>query len=241
VPILDRIPSLPDPIRQIRFAVAPLVEGLKPRSYTWRVPFTLDQGREGACVAHGVTHEAVARPVVVDFTKHPLPSWATRAIAVKRNLATATPQDIAQAFAFDLYDWCRRNDEWAGENYDGTSASAGAKGAVEAGLWGEYRWARTVDEFATWVSRKGPGDFAINWMTGMFNPDRSGYLNLTGRVEGGHMILANGFSVKRDAFHLQNSWGADWGIKGGAWLRRQDAAELVAQDGEMVAPVIRLK
>src|SRR5215207_11165460 len=117
--VFDRIPSKPDPIRQVRYVMAPLVAGLAPRSYTWRVPYTLDQGREGACVAHGVTHEALARPVVVDFTAHLLPSWAGRA---QRQL-TITPyrsQAIAQAFAFDLYDWCRKNDEWPGENYDGT-------------------------------------------------------------------------------------------------------------------------
>lgn len=236
--VLNRIPSQPDPIRQTRFPMAPLVEGLTPRSYTWSLGFTLDQGSEGACVAHGVTHEAVARPVVVDFTKLALPGWATRAVSLKWK--SASSQQLAQAFAFDLYDWCRRNDEWAGENYDGTSAAAGAKGAVDAALWGEYRWARTVDEFAVWVSRNGPGCFAVDWYTGMFNPDSDGYLNLTGRVEGGHMILTNGFNVRRDAFRLHNSWGSSWGIKGEAWLRRTDAAKLIAANGEMVAPVRRL-
>src|SRR5215207_8479048 len=174
--VLDRIPSKPDPIRQSVYSMAPLVAGLAPRSYTWRVPYTLDQGREGACVAHGVTHEALARPVVVDFTAHLLPSWAGRA----QKQAQITPyrsERIAQAFAFDLYDWCRKNDEWPGENYDGTSAAAGAKGAVVGGLWGEYRWTTSVDEFASWVSRNGPGDIAIDMYTGMMRPDSGGYLN----------------------------------------------------------------
>jgi hypothetical protein len=239
-PRLDRIPSQPDPIRQIRFAMAPLVQGLRPRSYTWRLPFVLDQGSEGACVAHGVTHEAVARPVTVDFGLHVLPTWATRARRVDAML-DATPQRIAQAFAFDLYDWCRRNDEWPGENYSGTSAAAGAKGAVDAGLWGEYRWTTSADEFAIWVSRNGPGCFAVDWYTGMFSPDRNGFLNLTGRIEGGHMIVANGFSIKRDAFKLTNSWGPDWGDRGVAWLRRTDAQRLASQNGEMLGPVLRLK
>lgn len=239
MPVLDRIPSKPDPIRQVRFAMAPLVEGLKPRSYSWGLPFTLDQGREGACVAHGDTHEAIARPVIVDFDRHSLPGWAFRAVETKWKRGTS--QQIAQAFAFDLYDWARRNDEWPGENYDGTSAAAGAKGMADAKLWDEYRWAKTADEFAVWVSRNGPGCFAVNWMTGMFKPDSGGYLNLTGIVEGGHLILANGFSVKRDAFRLHNSWGPDWATRGEAWLRREDAVTLIAQDGEMVAPIRRLK
>lgn len=238
-PKLDRIPSKPDPIRLTRFAMAPLVAGLKPRSYRWGLPFILDQGSEGACVAHGITHEAVARPVPVDFSKHGLPGWATRAVSTKWQGGNA--QQIAQAFAFDLYDWCRRNDEWPGENYDGTSAAAGAKGAVDANIWGEYRWAETADEFAVWVSRNGPGDFAVDWYTGMMRPDSDGYLNLTGQKEGGHLICASGFSVKHDAFWLPNSWSDRWGNKGFAWLRREDAAGLAADNGEMLGPVLRLK
>lgn len=239
MPLLDRIPSKPDPVRQVRFSMAPLVEGLKPRSYRWRLPFILDQGNEGACVAHGITHEAIARPVPVDFNQHQLPGWASRAINVKWRGGTS--EQIAQAFAFDLYDWCRRHDEWAGENYDGTSADAGARGAVDAKLWGEYRWAQTADDFAVWVSRNGPGDFAVNWYTGMMKPDKNGYLNLTGRLEGGHLICSSGFSIKRDAFLLPNSWSDRWGDHGFAWLRREDAAALAAENGEMLGPLRRLK
>ena len=240
MPILDRIPSKPDPIRQTTFSMAPLVQGLAPRSYTWRVPFVLDQGSEGACVAHGITHEAIARPVVVDFAQHRLPTWATRAADVTADYYTSPSEKVAQAFAFDLYDWCRRNDEWAGENYDGTSAAAGAKGAAEAGIWGEYRWTRNVYEFAVWVSRQGPGCIAVDWHQEMMEPDRNGYLWNRGPVVGGHMILVNGYNVKRKAFRLTNSWGTSWGQDGAAWLHEEVLARLVASNGELLAPVRRL-
>jgi hypothetical protein len=239
VPILDRIPSRPDPVRLTTFAMAPLVQNLAPRSYTWRVPFTLDQGEEGACVAHGITHEALARPVVVDFTEHPLPMWANR--AAHAYVVGGTTDEVAQSFAFDLYDWCRRNDEWQGENYDGTSAAAGAKGAVEAGLWGEYRWTRSVREFAVWVSRNGPGVIAVDWYRGMSQPDRDGYLNLTGPVDGGHMILCNGYNVRRNAFRLHNSWSDRWGENGEAWIRDADLQRLADNNGELLGPVRRLR
>jgi hypothetical protein len=242
MPILDRIPSRPDPIRQTRFAMASLVAGLQPRSYTWRVLFTLDQGSEGACVAHGIVHEAIAKPVPVDFAQHQLPDWAERAIKTAPQFpAYAQAPYVAQAFAFDLYDWCRRNDEWAGENYDGTSAAAGAKGAVEAGIWGEYRWAQSADEFAVWVSRNGPGCAAIDWWTGMMQPDSDGYLRLTGQVEGGHQILVNGYSVRRDAFRVHNSWGSDWGQNGEAWIAADAMSYLRHSNGELVGPVRRLR
>lgn len=239
MPILDRIPSTPDPIRQATFSMAPLVQGLAPRSYTWRVPFTLDQGQEGACVAHGVVHEAIARPVEVNFAKLDIPDWATRTLA-EMDRGT-TQQGAAQAFAFDLYEWCQRHDEIPGENYSGTTAAAGARGGVESGIWGEFRWTRSVEEFAIWVSRNGPGDIAVDWWTGMMRPDSEGYLNLTGQIEGGHMLLANGYSVRRRAFRLHNSWSDDWGQNGEAWIRADDLRALVQANGELVGPVRRLR
>jgi hypothetical protein len=239
MPILDRIPSKPDPIRATTFAMAPLVAGLQPRSYTWRVPFTLDQDDHGACVPHGIVHEAIARPVEVDFAEHELPPWADAALTVQQ--LTRDPQQAAQTFAFDLYDWCRRNDEIAGENYDGTTAAAGAKGAVEAGIWGEYRWADTADEFAVWVSRNGPGCAAIDWYRGMNKPDDNGYIHATGQIDGGHQILVNGYSVRRRAFRVHNSWGQDWGQGGEAWLELDVLAGLRASNGELVGPMRRLR
>jgi hypothetical protein len=220
---LDRIPSRPDPVRLSLFNVADLTAGLAPRSYTWRVGMWLDQGREGACVGHGWTHEAVARPVVINQWPRP-------------NFMATNPQ----AFAFELYDWCRLNDEWDGEDYDGTSVAAGARGMKLAGTIGEYRWTRSADDAAVAISRSGPAVIGTDWWTGMFNPDRSGYLNLTGRPEGGHCLLINGYSLPRKAFRAHNSWGLDWGQGGEAWIRHADMAHLLATGGEICIPTRRM-
>ena len=235
--VLDRVPSVPDRRRQVEFNLADAIVGLTPRSYTWSVPFCLDQRAEGACVAHGATHEAVARPVMIDFAKHPMPDWAMRANRVRATAGTA--QQIAQAYAFDAYDWCRRNDEWSGEAYSGTSVAAGAKSMVVSGFWGEYRWTNDVNDLAVAVSRTGPAVIGVDWLTGFFNVDSDGYLNLTGKVEGGHCVLVHGFNVKRQAFLLRNSWGPSWGIKGGAWVRAQDLGVLMQRGGEACLPVRR--
>ena len=182
---LDRTPSRPDPVRIERFAAAPLVEGLEPRSYTWRCDLWLDQGTEGACVGHGWTHEFAARPVVVPFPQ-----------AVPDGGGFPTRYE-AQPFAFTFYEWCRRNDEWPGEDYDGTSVAAGAKGAKLLGLVPEYRWSHDADELAVIVSRRGPVVLGIDWWTGMFRPDGRGLLHLSGKVEGGHCLLLNGYSTRR--------------------------------------------
>jgi hypothetical protein len=222
VPILDRIPSKPDPIRQTKFSVAAVVEDLKPRSYTWQCNLWLDQQQEGACVGHAWTHEAAAKPVPV--TAYPRP-----------NFTAADPQ----AFAFELYDWCRRNDEWDGEDYDGTSVAAGAKGMTLAGGLLEYRWTHDADELAVAVSRKGPCVIGVDWYTKMMRPDAGGIIHAAGRVEGGHCILVNGYSVAARRFRLHNSWGPGWGAKGEALLSHDDMALLMASNGEGCLPIRR--
>jgi hypothetical protein len=245
MPVFDRIPSKPDPIRRELFNVADLeivkgwtVADLKPRSYSWSVPFHLNQQNEGACVFHGVVHEAVARPKPVDFRWHPLPEWATYSRALQGKVG-ATNQDIAQRFAFEGYDECRRNwDEWPGMGYSGTSAAAGAKVAQISNLIGEYRWATTVQDFVTGSSRHGPGCFAIDWWTGMMRPDSDGFIHPTGQVEGGHQILAMSYAAQRfgrPAVGLWQSWG-DMPIW---WMYVDELEEVVASNGEMVIPTAR--
>jgi hypothetical protein len=248
--ILDRIPSKPDPRRMANYDVADVIVDLEPRSYSWAVPFHLDQQREGACVGHGWTHEGVARPVPVNFTTHALPSWAPRALALQAQRATL--KEIAQAFAFEHYYQDRRIDEWVGENYDGTSVAAGAKSSAGAGLLGdgEYRWAKNVWDLAVAVSRKGPAVGGLDWWTGMFRPDSAGFLHLTGKKEGGHAPLISGFSLNatvngrrwkgRKAFRIHNSWGEDWGIRGDAWIDYDDMGSLFEAQGEAAIPLLRL-
>jgi hypothetical protein len=203
------------------------------------VPFVLDQGSEGACVAHAVVHEAIARPVTVDFLSRPLPAWAQRANQW-RVTTTPTPQQVAQGFAFDAYDYARRVDEWPGEDYDGTSIAAGAKAMVAAGTWGEYRWTTNADVLAVAVSRRGPAVIGVDWWTGFFRPDANGYLHPTGQVEGGHAVVVNGYSLTRQAFKITNSWSEDWGINGCAWIRKPVMAQLLGQGGEGCLPQTRL-
>jgi hypothetical protein len=52
-----------------------------------------------------------------------------------------------------------------------------------------------------------------------------------GHQHGRHAMCIIGYDDKRDggAFHLQNSWGNNWGNKGYIWVRYQDAAEYVYQ------------
>jgi len=243
-PVLDRVPSRPDEKRATVYSAAPLVDPRGPRSYSWPVPFILDQGREGACVGHGCTSEAAATPVAADLygrlQRGKLPEWAGRTKTRPGEGIPFNDRALAQAFAFDLYDRARDIDAWPGRDYDGTSADAGAKAMREAGLWDGWRWARTALDSSTVVSRTGPIVLALDWWTGMLEPDANGMLHMTGQVEGGHCILARGYSIRRAAFLLPNSWGTDWGLQGEAWLPEEILADQLASGrGEAMIPVGR--
>jgi hypothetical protein len=238
MPTFDRIPSRPDPRRLVSFNLASLIDGQTPRSYTWPLEHILDQGEEGACVGHGITHEAVAKPKPVTFSGRTLPDWAT--LTVEGQWIGNNEGALAQAFAFDIYDQCRRTDEWPGEDYDGTSVAAGARAMKAAGLWESYRWTEDVEDFATAVSRHGPGVIGVDWYAGMMDTDPAGYIHPVGRVLGGHCIVVLGYNVARQEFTLANSWGTGWGRNGRAKIRKQHMAYLGSQGGEFLIPVHRM-
>ena len=217
---LDRVPFFDE--RSRRFPIRTTIHATKqPRSYTWSVSATLDQGSEGACVGFGWSHELLARP------------------AIGRN--------ITSEFARQRVYWeAQRIDPWDGgaypdasPHYEGTSVLAGAK--VVAGLGGmdEYRWAFGLDDLILALGYKGPAVLGLNWYEGMFEPDGEGYIRPTGSLMGGHCILARGVSVSRRRVRLHNSWGQRWGDNGDCWITYEDLDRLLHEQGETCIPVGR--
>ena len=200
--------------RSRNYPVRALIAQTTPRSYTWRCNGWLDQGSEGACTGFATTHEAIARPKEI--------------------------YGLNNAVAQQIYYRARELDEWPGEDYEGSSVLGAVKAATEKGWYKEYRWAFGVDDLALAVSRHGPAILGINWYTGMFNTDGSGFVRVTGRIEGGHAILCNGFNVKGDYFKLHNSWGKGWGVSGGCKISYEDMNRLLREQGEACVPVIRI-
>jgi hypothetical protein len=209
MPALGRLPQ-PD-ARNRDYPIRTLLPAKQPRSYTWRVGVNLDQGSEGACVGFGWAHELAARPVVVP--------------------------EITNNLGFDLYREAQELDQWPGNDYDGTSVIAGAKAVQRRGHLTEYRWAFTEPELALAVGYKGPVVLGLNWYSGMFNPDRDGYIHPTGRLEGGHCILTYSINVRLGYYRLHNSWGPHWGALGTAKVGRQDMALLLAEEGDACIPL----
>jgi hypothetical protein len=177
----------------------------EPRSYTWACPTYLDQGAEGACVGHGWAHEIACKPL---------------------------PLFVTSPLAFSIYRAAQKIDEWAGEDYSGTSVLAGAKAAKALGYVGEYRWAFGLRDALATISRRGPVVIGVNWYSGMFRPGADGFIRKTGALEGGHCVLVRGVNVPKRTVLVHNSWGRDWGFGGTALLTWDDFGALLAENGE---------
>lgn len=104
---------------------------------------------------------------------------------------------------------------------------------LAAGLIASYVWAFDEPTVKRWMlERHGGVVIGVNWYTGMFRPDASGYLSISGTLEGGHCVWLRGYNRPRDAYRVQNSWGSGWGQNGQAWLRAADFSRLLVEDGE---------
>jgi hypothetical protein len=222
--VLDRLVQFDEASKA--YPIRALVGAKAARSYSWRT-VTTDQGRQGACVGHGVVQEATARPVTVfgDPVKQ--------------------PPDVANLnnIARDVYYEAQKIDPWPGgeyagasPTYAGTSVLAGVKIGQQRGWWTEYRWAlgpgpdAAAQDVILALGYAGPVIMGTAWRSGMWRPDADGYLRATGSNQGGHCYLLSRYSKRRDAVFTTNSWGG----AGAGWITRPDLVSLLADDGEAV-------
>lgn len=207
-----------------RLAALGLDTGPLPDSYYWSAGAVLDQGYTSQCVAYSWTGFLLASPI-------------------KTTLASLG----GNTFMSRLYSVAQRNDEWPGEDYDGTSVRAGAKvlstptlapmvantsSHIRDRYLSEYVWAWDAETARRWVLSRGPLVLGTNWYESMFAADRGGYLPIAGEIAGGHAYLVIGYSAKREAFRIVNSWGRAWGQSGRAWIHRADVDRLIHEEGE---------
>lgn len=230
---LDRVVKFDE--RSRAYSIAAVLTDDAIRSYTWACDACNNQGQEGACVGFAWSHELSAKPAVT-------PVGATK--------------------AREIYTTAQKLDEWAGENYEGTSVLAGVKAVQQmfrnakgAPAIAEYRWAFTLKDLVRALGYHGPAVLGINWYDGMFEPDAKGFVRRQGVVAGGHAILARGVKIVRKSDSLprawdnvdmdnsyvllRNSWGRGWGTLGDCKISLMDLGALLREQGEACIPSVR--
>lgn len=197
---------------------------LPMRMWNWNCGIIMDQGAAGSCVGHGFAYELAADPVPVKLGNNP------------------------ESKAVEYYYESQKLDTWPGGAYpgatpfrEGTSVLAGAKDMVSRGMYGEYRWAVTVEDMAYTIGYIGPVVLGVNWYEHMMSPDNRGQIRVGGNVVGGHCIIAKGVNPAGiGSILLRNSWGPGWGINGEAIISWPDLRTLMAQNGECCVPINRM-
>lgn len=178
----------------------------------WATQPALDQGATSQCVGFSGYQWLTAFPL--------------------RNRPTFTPAE--------LYKAAQQQDEWPGDDYEGSSVRGLFKVFKDKGYVTEYRWADSVDAVVDHLLTTGPVVMGTNWTNGMFMADDQGYIDdIGGAATGGHAYLLIGANRKRKkadgkvgAVRLLSSWGDKWADRGRAWMSFDALAELIAQDGE---------
>jgi hypothetical protein len=216
---LDRLPQRDAKSRD--FPISAVVPAEIVRGRTWACPAYLDQGREGACVGFGVSHELAASPVRVS--------------------------GLTYSTAYDIYRAAQKIDPWPGEGYEGTSVLAGVKIAHERGYFDSYRWCFTVEDILRALAHEGPVVVGTDWRDSMSTPRPSGRLDCSGSVAGGHCYLIRGFSLRarlrgekvEPMFRIRNSWGLLWGKNADAWITVEDYERYLMPGADQVVFVGR--
>lgn len=228
-PRLGRLPSFDE--RSRKFGVQERLEtaGDKIATRSWSSPFVLDQGQTSACTGFSRTYDLAGSPKSVKYGDGSL---------------------IGEEFAQKIYAEAKRQDEWPGEDYEGSSVLGALKAAATFGLIGEYRWAFNMDDMLAALSTLGPVVVGTTWYNSMFEPRPSGLLEVDAKSgdAGGHAyyfrrILTSEQSKRQflgrtetlrsePLLVVRNSWGTSWGRGGEAGMWADDYEDSLFKGGE---------
>ncbi len=189
---------------------------------TWWTPAPWDQGNSPMCVAYGTNRFLVSSPV--------------------RN----------KPFGFEwLYYEAQKLDEWPGENYEGTSVRAAMKVLQREGLISGYEWAFDARPVVDHLLAVGPVVIGTAWDAELANPDKHSYIspgpNFAAATDGHCTVLVGADRIRKNpdgtfgAVRLFNSWGANWGDNGRAWVTFEDLDLMIRQGGEAAVATEVLK
>jgi hypothetical protein len=118
----------------------------------------------------------------------------------------------------------------------GSSVLAATKAAVQLGWATRYEWAFGLDHMQGAVGL-GTVEVGVNWYESFFKPSRTGYIDISGDIAGGHAFAVNGVNFRDRFFWALQSWGPDWGLGGRFKIPFAVMDRLLREDGECVRPI----
>jgi hypothetical protein len=178
-----------------------------PASRLWTPGPILDQGQTPRCVGYGCRDWLSADPNR-DRRKTPAPS--------------------------SIYRSAQKLDGIPGR-HDGSTVRAGLQVLQALERVSSYHWAQSIEDVRDYVLGHGCVILGVSWYAGMFEPDSTGLITLSGALEGGHCILCIGADTHARRYTLQQSWGPTWGRGGLCDISEDDLARLLSEDGEAAA------
>jgi hypothetical protein len=204
----------------------------KPVNRLWTSGPVLDQGDIGSCEGNTAT-EWLNSTV----------NAGNRAAFWKAMRYPGSPKAyLTETNAKVLYSAATRfdNDEIPGiypPTDTGTSAVGIAKAMKAAGGITSYQWTFGWDHFLAAID-VGPVMLGTNWYSGMFDPNKQGYVEISGDLAGGHAYLGKGIDYKNQRVRCRNHWTKSWGPLGGEfYLSFKTLQRLLDEQGDVLIPV----
>lgn len=221
-PKLDWNP--PSPTRQLanepygffRQAVEPrsrVNTALVPRSRSYTRYAYLDQGQQGACTGFGAAH----------CLAHGRKQWP-----------------VENEHAFTFYKWAKLNDQWTGEDYEGSSVQGVCAGLKAKSLISGYWWINSPLELKLAIANYGPVLVGTWWYSSMWMPDSAGRVSVSGTRDGGHAYSVGAVNLKTEYSRIDNSWGKYWGSRGSCWIPTEELCRLIFQENGEAALIRKL-
>lgn len=177
---------------------------IEPATKIWRRPTALDQADKPECVGFGFWGMINTQPHTAEIP------YAKR--------TSLTPHEI--------YRGAKRNDEWAGIHYPGSSGLGACRFLHKQGFISGYRLLPALYDVLCVLSQHGPVAIGINWPVSYFDQVNidPGYnaapmsFDPARGFAGGHELELHGIIAELQLVVATNSWSTSWGDDGRCYI-----------------------
>lgn len=117
---------------------------------------------------------------------------------------------------------------------DGSTTRSGVQAFMKFGSLQDsaYAFANSMQDVIDWVLVNGPVITGTDWYSGMFYPDSTGLVKISGSIAGGHEWEISGVDTVAQKFKCTNSWGTGFGVNGQFYIGFSDYQRLLNQQGD---------